>query len=307
MKVGDLNKRLPGVLNGFFRGVVEDNVDPEKMGRCRIRVFGIHTPQKIKTKVEGIPTSELPWAEPVLPMVEGGITGFGMWSVPLQGSHVMVFFENGNMLQPRYFGTVPGFPVETPDKTKGFSDPTGTYPTTRLDEPDYHKLARGDSFNTGVTKKNADRKIGVSTAGGYSWSEPLSPYAAEYPHNFVMAFHGGLMLEFDSTPGQTRINMHHLQSGSYIEIDQVGNMVIRNSGNRYDVTKRGARNEWAQLNFNITGGIDVNIKADANVNVEANANVNVEAVGEVNVTGATSVNVTSVGNVNVTGATVNLN
>jgi len=48
-------------LNGIYRGVVEDNSsDPEKMGRCKIRIFGIHSPSKIKDKTDGIPTDELP-------------------------------------------------------------------------------------------------------------------------------------------------------------------------------------------------------------------------------------------------------
>ena len=291
MKIKDQARRMMGQINGFFRGVVEDNVDPEKRGRCRIRVFGLHTPQKVKTKQEGIPTEELPWAEPVLGLVEGSITGFGMWSVPVQGSHVMLFFENGNPLQPRYFGTLPGVPVEIPDKTKGFADPTGTYPTARLNEPDYHRLARGESTQTGVTKKNAGRKQGVVTANGDTWSEPTSPYAAQYPHNFVMAFHGGLIMEFDSTPGQTRINLHHLLGNSYIEIDKDGNMVIRNTGERYDVTKGGNRNEWAELDFRISangdvdiyGKGDVNIKTDADVNVTAASNVTVTADGDVDI------------------------
>lgn len=97
-------------LNGIWRGVIEDNNDPEKRGRCKIRVFGLHTEKKDKTQFEGIPTNELPWSEPALGLIEGSISGYGLWSVPLQGSHVFLFFENGNILQPKYFATVPGIP-----------------------------------------------------------------------------------------------------------------------------------------------------------------------------------------------------
>lgn len=65
-------------LNGFFRGVVENNNDPEKAGRVRVRIFGLHTEKKLKTETEGIPTEELPWAEPCFPIVEGSVSGFGM-------------------------------------------------------------------------------------------------------------------------------------------------------------------------------------------------------------------------------------
>jgi len=66
-------------LFGFYRGVVEDNNDPEKAGRVRVRIFGVHTSQLRKTVEQGIPSSELPWAEPCLPIVEGSISGFGIW------------------------------------------------------------------------------------------------------------------------------------------------------------------------------------------------------------------------------------
>ena len=48
-------------LLGIYRGVVEDNKsDPSKAGRVKIRVFGVHSPIKVKTKTEGLPTAELP-------------------------------------------------------------------------------------------------------------------------------------------------------------------------------------------------------------------------------------------------------
>ena len=75
-------------LNGFYRGVVEDNKDPLKAGRVRVRIHGLHTSKKLKSDIEGIPTNELPWAEPCMPIHEGSVSGFGAWAVPLQGSHV---------------------------------------------------------------------------------------------------------------------------------------------------------------------------------------------------------------------------
>ena len=45
-------------LNGFYRGVVEDNVDPDKRGRVRARIRGIHTKTKVKSDLDGNPTEE---------------------------------------------------------------------------------------------------------------------------------------------------------------------------------------------------------------------------------------------------------
>jgi len=47
-------------LYGIFRGVVEENNDPDKLGRCKIRVFGIHTANKTNEEIDGIPTDHLP-------------------------------------------------------------------------------------------------------------------------------------------------------------------------------------------------------------------------------------------------------
>ena len=41
----------------WWQGVVEDRLDPLKIGRCRVRILGFHTEDKNK-----IPTNDLPWA-----------------------------------------------------------------------------------------------------------------------------------------------------------------------------------------------------------------------------------------------------
>lgn len=236
-------------LTGFYRGVVEDNNDPLKAGRVRVRIHGIHTPKVIKDELEGIPTNELPWAEPCMPIQEGSISGFGQWSVPLQGSHVMLFFENSNPTQPRYFASMPGIPEskesyknnnrETSKRSDGFKDPDGKYPlNTRLGEPDVHRLAREVTDDTLVITKNNQRDLSVSTALGGEWNEPVSPYNAKYPHNYVMATHGGLVIEMDSTPNAKRMHLYH-PTNTFIEIDNDGNMVIKNNAEKYEIVLQG--------------------------------------------------------------------
>jgi hypothetical protein len=43
-------------INKFYYGFVEDNVDPLKVGRVKVRILGIHTDNK-----NDIPTDHLPW------------------------------------------------------------------------------------------------------------------------------------------------------------------------------------------------------------------------------------------------------
>mgnify|MGYP001071864328 CR=1 FL=1 len=255
----------PENLTGFWRGVVEDNKDPLKAGRVRIRIHGLHTPKTVKNELEGIPTNELPWAEPCMPIHEGSVSGFGVWSVPLQGSQVMVFFENKNPSQPRYFASMPGIPESkdqylnnsrTTNKTDGFKDPDGKYPSKeRLGEPDFHRLARGRKERTLVVTKNQERDIAVPTALGGNWSEPQSPYNTKYPHNHVIATHGGITIELDSTPGSTRLHLYH-PSNSFIEIDNSGNMVVKNNAEKYEI---------------VTSGKNVHIKQQRNITIDADS------------------------------------
>lgn len=269
-------------LMGFFRGVVEDNNDPEKAGRVRIRVFGVHTEKKFKTEIEGIPTEELPWAEPCLPIIEGSISGFGMWSVPLQGSHVMLFFENGNILQPRYFASMPGIPesknslrktIVTQDqassKKDGFRDPDGVYPRQdKLGEPDVHRLARGVSEETLVTTKEENLDQAIQIAYGGSWDEPNPAYAARYPHNFVFTTHGGLTVELDSTPGAKRFHIYH-PSNTYIECDNDGNLIIRNQADKYEIIIQSRYIHVLQDNIETVAG-DEKVKVIGNKFTEIN-------------------------------------
>lgn len=70
----------------FWYGLIESNSDdPLKLGRCRVRVLGVHDPDPEKQPVE-----DLPWAH-VLQMGGAG-SGLGFHSVPEIGTDVLVTF-----------------------------------------------------------------------------------------------------------------------------------------------------------------------------------------------------------------------
>ncbi len=108
----------------WWVGVVEDRHDPMYLGRCKVRCLGWHTEDKTL-----IPTNELPWAFPLMPITSASQTSVGQSPLgPVEGTWVMGFFRDGKDAQePVMMGTLHGVPdldirsVYT--ATKGFHDP----------------------------------------------------------------------------------------------------------------------------------------------------------------------------------------
>lgn len=86
----------------WWTGVVEDVDDPEKLGRVRVRIIGLHE--------SNIVTDELPWASPIMPLNSASAGGIGTSPTGVVvGSWCMGFFRDGEYAQdPIIWGTVPG-------------------------------------------------------------------------------------------------------------------------------------------------------------------------------------------------------
>mgnify|MGYP003146177835 CR=1 FL=1 len=56
----------------WFIGVVKNINDPLELGRVQVKIFGIHEGTK-----EDIPDADLPYAQVVMPISEGGVKGLG--------------------------------------------------------------------------------------------------------------------------------------------------------------------------------------------------------------------------------------
>jgi len=79
---------------GFFKGRIEDNVDPRNLGRLKVRVPEIHGPEV------QIPNDQLPWARPAF-------KGQYAYDVPDPDGVVWVGFEHGLADKPVWFGCLP--------------------------------------------------------------------------------------------------------------------------------------------------------------------------------------------------------
>lgn len=204
-------------------------------GRLRVRVYGIHTADKIKDHFKGIPTEELFWAQPINKIQSASMNGVGETPTgPVEGSMVFGFFLDGYLAQdPFIIGTIDGIPTDPVDPTRGFNDPKGVYPKTPyLNEPDVNRLARS-AFRSapslmnkiaGLVKNiptsvNSIANTGVpgsTDAKGAKWSEPQPSNAPRYPYNHVRETESGHIVEFDDTPGAERIHHQH-RTGTYEE------------------------------------------------------------------------------------------
>ena len=312
--------------NGFqwFVGVVEDRADPKTLGRLRVRCLGYHTEDLIK-----LPTSDLPWSHVMNPITSATVSGLGQSPLgAVEGSWVVGFFQDGSdAQQPIIIGTLPGVPSELPTKgnNKGFQDEVhANYP--KYKETDVNRLAVGDDDNPHATltirKEDRTKAIGradfdpvelgranttakqIEGDDGTNFSEPETPYDAEYPHNHVYESEAGHIREMDDTPGAERIHERHANGTGY-EIHPNGDKVTRVKKDNYDLIYgqqythiRGNQSTTTNggvkvfVNAAGAGGRDALTQYHYTIQVGKNANVNIQVdKGDVNV-------VTTDGNIN---------
>ena len=89
----------------FKYGVVEDILDPLKLGRVRARIAGIHT-----DNLNELPTQDLPWADVLASVYDASISGIGDTPRLLRGTWVAVSFFDNDMQKPFIIGTFKGIP-----------------------------------------------------------------------------------------------------------------------------------------------------------------------------------------------------
>lgn len=295
----------------LFRGIVEDNNDPDKIGRVRVRVYGVHSQDKTLVKTE-----ELPWSEVIGDNGFGLVAGVGLSSVLRVGTWVWVMLEMGDFNKPVVIGTIAGINSVTSDHEYPFE--------SRSKETDINRLARAEKLDEAYNRDGsptAHNKIestldiqtgitdGVSGAD-VSQSEPSSlDTNTQYPNASVIETHSGHILQFDDTEGNERIRLFH-RTGSYIEIRPDGSIVQKSmnedSANHYihmsevhNHIKKSVKTYIEEnldeiIKGNVKRYIDHNLKehisgafkitADGNIEI----NNSVKIIGDLDVTGESS-------------------
>ena len=153
---------------------------------------------------------------------------------------------------------------------------------------------------------------------GGEWSEPETPYAAEYPFNHVYESEAGHIREMDDTPTKERIHERHCESGSGYEIGPDGTKVTRVKQDNYTIitnddythiqgTQRHTTDEGVRIRVNADGeegnNYNIEVGAGSHVNVEVNkGNINLTTlspdVGDININASRDLNMQVGRNVN---------
>lgn len=247
----------------LLRGVIEDNNDPEKIGRVKVRIFTIHT-EKNENSGEDfsfVSKEHLPWAEVAGSTAFGLVGGIGLSSVLKQGTWVWVGLEQNDPNKPIVLGTING-KNSTDSKQKyssgeGFFDPDEVYPfEKRAQETDINRLARNEQLSEAYYDKTCpilgldttihqkindtvdvqDGIIDDKSGADVSQTEPNSTSDnSEYPNVQVLETESGHVFEFDDTPENERVRLYH-RTGSYIEIKPDGTFVqksVNEDGNNH--------------------------------------------------------------------------
>lgn len=289
----------------WWVGVVEDRMDPLNLGRCKVRIKGLHTEHK--TSLE---TGSLPWAQILFPVN----TSFSTPTTLKEGDMVIGFFMDGDAAQfPVIFGAFHGIPEESAKSSKGFNDPrtdkqlklaprkpktikyntdgsggsiveqnSGSSYPNRLDEPTTSRLSRNENIESTIVQSKLNSVVTVSTSSG-SWTEPNTKYDTKYPYNQVTSTESGHYFELDDTPGAERVHLYH-RSGTFSEFHPDGSKVDKIVKDKYtivmkddnvyvmgdcSITVQGAAKVYVQKNceLKVDGNLDFTVKGDWNTSV----------------------------------------
>ena len=259
----------------FYQGIVEDRNDPLEIGRVRVRVIGLHTPDKVV-----LPTETLPWAVVMQPTSSPGASGVGTTPKLTIGTFVILYFLDGeDMQQPVVMGTIAGIQedhnvningvaVNRSDYSKGFN----TSPHKRyIGESDLPKLAR-----SGSTDKPRARVTVENELFAFEEPEDTRPYR-RYPYNQVRQSESGNYEEWDDTPGNERISTNH-RTGTFTEFGPDGSKVQTIVKDNYKIV-------YDDDNVYIDGNVNLHVHSDVNTFVEGDYNLVVGGNMDVKVRG----------------------
>jgi hypothetical protein len=313
IKIMEFNNTRRGNFLGhdgfiWWVGVIENRMDPLNLGRCQVRIKGLHSENN--TQIE---SQSLPWSQILYPVNTTNSTPTTL----KEGDMVIGFFMDGDAAQyPVIFGAFHGIPEDPANPNTGFNDPrtaeqlktapkkpqsiiyktdgTGavinepssanSYPD-RLDEPTTSRLSRNEDIDQTIVHRKRNSTVIVPKADKTTWKEPVTPYNTRYPYNQVTSTESGHYFELDDTPGAERTHLYH-RSGTFFENHPDGSRVDKIVKDKYTIVMRDD-NVFIMGNCAVTvqGNAQVYVQKDCTLKVDKNLTFNVEKNWEINVKG----------------------
>ena len=289
----------------FFFGVVEDRNDPMKIGRVKVRCYGIHD-----ENLNLVPKEHLPWATVVAPTTN---SESAMPYLP-EGCNVFGFFVDGMEMQvPVVIGTTPGIIGKQRHLDKGFYDPRpnlGTdqpgHPTPNsngITEPSERPIRGLNESSISAYAIQGSRLVGASKAvqkvSNLLFNEPSDPYAGKYPFVHAQESESGHVIELDDTPGSERVHVFH-RAGSYVEMHPDGTVVQKSIKDGYSITNKDGY-------VHVGGNVKIFVGGDSKIHVVGDGDVELEGNLKVLIGGTATVSIPN-GNLNIdVNDTINVN
>lgn len=259
-------------LNLYF-GVVESNQDPLELGRVRVRVFGIHSLSKTD-----IPDESLPWSPCMTPVTSPSINGAGSTPNLEKGSRVLVvFLDNSSLQEPLVIGSMnfiqPEYMVNVNKQMySGYSD-----------DSDYvNQVSMPQSATSGAVENPSSTLSVKNGVSEFETPENLQKMS-RYPLNRVRKSKGGVVEEWDDTPGNVRASLTH-PSGSFQQYRPDGSFEQTIYGSNYTIKAKDD-------NVYIEGVCNLHIQSDCNTHISGDYNLTVGGDYNLNVNGNTFTNV----------------
>jgi len=114
--IPNTHKDYYGDETRWFIGTVKSLNDPLELGRVKVRIFGVHS-----ENTTDVPDGDLPWAQVLIPVTEGGSSGIGTnIGIKPQAQVWGIFLDGKNSQLPLILGSVPRY--ERPINSSYFVD-----------------------------------------------------------------------------------------------------------------------------------------------------------------------------------------
>jgi hypothetical protein len=300
----------------WFIGDVVDIGDPLELGRIRVRIHGLHG--------SDIENRDLPWAQVVAPITEGGTTGFGGILGIKQDALVFGMFLDGENSQlPLVLGSMPKFEeyAQGGRTTNVLArEELAAEHSSRINRQAGRLNSAGDeiTYKTATAAKlSTINEKSEAFYGNDDWVEPLvaGGVFCAYPFNQVKETLGGHIEEVDDTPGAKRYHRYH-PAGSFVEVLDDGSRTIKIVGKDYEMFLNG-KNVYVNGNLNLTvagdkreliqGNYHLEVEGDMTMNLHQSIQTKVEMNQETEIGGFRVTNVKEDDNLTILNGDQNFN